>query len=168
MQTGFPSAITLALERFQLPQDSIHGICHWARVMENGLRLAPRTGADPKVVALFAIFHDVARENDKGDRMHGPRAVKWLEAFNAFSFGLDEDQMMTLKRAVGGHTNRLYSSDPTIATCWDADRLDIGRTGMDIDIDLLNTFSAKSLDILEWAQARGSEGQVPDFALSYI
>src|SRR6185369_16204086 len=35
-----------------------HGISHWARVLENGLRLSTETGADPNVVSLFAVFHD--------------------------------------------------------------------------------------------------------------
>ena len=35
------------------------------------------------------------------------------------------------------------SIDPTLATCWDADRLDIGRVGLDVDSQYLFTDFAK-------------------------
>jgi hypothetical protein len=50
-----------------------HGLTHWARVLENGLRLAPATGANVTVVALFAVFHDARRLNDGRDPGHGER-----------------------------------------------------------------------------------------------
>lgn len=40
-----PSLIRIIREQYQLPWDGIHGVSHWARVLENGLRLAPLTGA---------------------------------------------------------------------------------------------------------------------------
>ena len=33
------------LEEYELPWDGLHGVAHWARVLENGLRLADETGA---------------------------------------------------------------------------------------------------------------------------
>ena len=47
--------------RFRLDWQGIHGSPHWARVRENGLRLAARTGADERVVELFAFLHDSCR-----------------------------------------------------------------------------------------------------------
>lgn len=35
-----------------------HGIAHWARVLENGPRLAGETGVDIEVVQLFVILYD--------------------------------------------------------------------------------------------------------------
>jgi hypothetical protein len=52
---------------------SVHGPSHWRRVEKNGLLLATRTGADPVVVRLFALFHDSCRMNDGSDDGHGGR-----------------------------------------------------------------------------------------------
>jgi uncharacterized protein len=46
------------LEDYALPLGGDHGVAHWARVLENGLRLAEETGANVEVVQLFALLHD--------------------------------------------------------------------------------------------------------------
>ena len=43
------------------------------------------------------------------------------------------------------HTHGQLSSDPTIATCWDADRLDLGRVGMRPHADYMSTAKGKEL-----------------------
>jgi uncharacterized protein len=43
------------------------------------------------------------------------------------------------------HTERHHSSDATIATCWDADRLDLGRVGITPREKYLNTNLAKRM-----------------------
>ena len=159
--------IEIVQKHFALGDDSIHGICHWGRVLENGLRLAETTGADVEVVSLFALFHDSCRENDGADRMHGPRAAKFVREMS-FALSLSDTQVNLLVEAVAGHTNKLHHKDPTIATCWDADRLDIGRTGCRINPVFLNTKAACTPEILAWAQQRGMEGQVPDFINQYL
>jgi hypothetical protein len=44
------------LEDYALPIHGDHGVSHWARVLENGLRLSGKTGANVTVVSLFAVF----------------------------------------------------------------------------------------------------------------
>ncbi len=133
--------------------------------MENGLRLAPLTGADPDIVSLFAIFHDSCRHHDGTDVHHGPRAAKWLRSLD---LGLSTAQHDLVVEACAGHTNSHHSSDPTIATCWDADRLDIARVGVVIDPAYLSTRAAREQDIIAWAQQRARAGVVPDCALTYL
>jgi uncharacterized protein len=159
--------IELVRRRFVLDDDSIHGICHWGRVLENGVRLAEMNGADVEVVALFALFHDSCRENDKTDPMHGPRAAKWIREI-ASTLPLSDIQVDLLVAAVAGHTNKLHHKDVTVATCWDADRLDIGRTGCIVNPVFLNTKAACLPETLAWAQQRGMEGHVPDFINQYL
>lgn len=137
---SFPPQVTLVLGHFALPFDSIHGINHWGRVLENGLRLAPLTGADPLVVALFAVFHDACRLNDGGDWNHGPRAAQWLKSLD---LGITAGQRRLLAEACEGHTQSFQSNDPTIGTCWDADRLDLGRVERMIDPFYLSTTAAR-------------------------
>ncbi|MGC3969150.1 MAG: hypothetical protein QM775_17830 [Pirellulales bacterium] len=45
---------------YLLPLRGFHGVLHWARVCENGLRIADVIGADREIVTLFALFHDCA------------------------------------------------------------------------------------------------------------
>lgn len=61
------------LKDYTLPLDGDHGVAHWARVLENGLRLAEKTRADVEVVSLFAVLHDSRRINEFGDP--DPRAA---------------------------------------------------------------------------------------------
>ena len=72
---NIPLILHAILEEYVLPWDGDHGIAHWARVLENGLRLAEETGANIEVVQLFAILHDSQRVNEGGDPDHGPRAA---------------------------------------------------------------------------------------------
>lgn len=163
---AFPPQITLVLERFALPvDDTIHGPGHWARVLENGMRLAPQTGADPVVVSLFAILHDSCRRNDGRDIFHGPRAAKWVKGMD---LEITTSQKRLLIAACAGHTNKLHSIDVTVATCWDADRLDLGRVGSVVNPFFLSTAAARDPAIMAWAQQRAVYGQVPDFAIDYL
>ena len=43
------------LEEYALPWDGHHGIAHWARVLENGMRLAEVTGANALQQVRFAL-----------------------------------------------------------------------------------------------------------------
>ena len=42
------------LEGYALRRHGLHGLSHWGRVLDNGLKLAPTVGANEKVVTLFA------------------------------------------------------------------------------------------------------------------
>ena len=75
MELNVPIVLQPILEEYVLPMDGDHGIAHWARVLENGLRLAQETGADTEVVQLFAILHDARRISEGTDPNHGPRAA---------------------------------------------------------------------------------------------
>ena len=60
-----PDILEAVLARSTSHTSSLHGLVHWERVRENGFALASATdGADPKVVGLFALFHDSMRVND--------------------------------------------------------------------------------------------------------
>jgi len=63
-----PAILRAILPGYPLPHDGTHGLTHWARVLENGLRLCEATGADTEVVTLFAIFHDARRVNEYRDQ----------------------------------------------------------------------------------------------------
>lgn len=157
-----PSLIDQALKRFSLGMYSIHGPCHWARVYENGMRLAQSTGARLDVVALFALSHDVCRTNEGIDRQHGLESAKWIQKLNGKYFHLDEEGMDLLVRAIRYHSDGLIHEDVTVQTCWDADRLDLARVSIFPTPERLCTTAARNADILSWATERAFR-KVPAF-----
>lgn len=133
---------------------SKHGISHWDRVKTIGEYLAKYTGADTDVVYFFAYCHDVKRENEGDDPMHGARAANFVEGFFNPEWGdLSKKQIEQLKYACGFHCqSSAKSDDVTIQTCWDADRLDLWRVGIIPDPYFLNTDKAKERETIEWSK----------------
>jgi len=119
-----------AISIFALGRHSVHGPDHWNRVEAVGLDLCHETSADETVVRLFALLHDSCRLDDGADPLHGPRAADMLGEFAGTFFALEPDRLALLEYAIRHHTGGRTSDDPTIGTCWDADRLDIGRVGI--------------------------------------
>jgi uncharacterized protein len=148
------------LEDYSLPWHGTHGVGHWARVLENGLRLAKATGANVEVVQLFAVFHDACRINEGHDPGHGRRGADLAAAFRGDWLNLDDADFDLLYEACAGHTDGGTDGDITIQTCWDADRLDLGRVGTVPDPKRLCTPAARRL--IKWADGRACFEVVPD------
>jgi uncharacterized protein len=51
----------------------------------------------------------------------------------------------------------------TIPTCWDSDRLDLGRVGIMPHPSRLCTDAAERPETIKWAEGRASFGVVPTF-----
>jgi uncharacterized protein len=151
------------LEEYVLPWDGDHGIAHWARVLENGLRLAGETGANVEVVRLFAVLHDSRRVSEAADPDHGPRAAEFARTLRGRLFDLADHDFRRLDRACAGHTHERTHPDVTIRTCWDADRLDLGRVGIMPHPSRLCTQVARRPGTIRWADDRASFGVVPGF-----
>ncbi len=124
---------------------SIHGPSHWRRVEDTVSLIAPETGADIIVARLFAIFHDCCRVNDDIDPDHGPRAAQLIHQIAGSQFTIDTRQLDLLTYAVSNHTSGRTSEDPTIGTCWDADRLDLGRVGITPSPSFMSTMAGKAI-----------------------
>lgn len=122
----------------------IHGVKHWRSVARNGLYLAQHSGADIEVVQHFAFFHDCKRQNEYEDPEHGPRAAQFLDSIQEL-LPLTDLQFQLLKRACSGHTHGTKTDCVTLGTCWDADRLDLGRVGIVPDSRYLFTSRAREI-----------------------
>lgn len=142
------------LNEYRLPCKGVHGITHWARVLENGLRLASHTDAKAPVVALFAVFHDSRRINESRDPGHGRRGAELAKSLRDKTFHLSDEDFALLETACVYHTDSLTSGDITVQTCWDSDRLDLGRVGIIPDPRYLCTEAAKQPELLNWANDR--------------
>lgn len=151
------------LEEYTLPINGCHGLAHWARVLENGRRLCEETRASMEVVSLFAVFHDSRRVNESTDPEHGQRGADFAAELRGSMFDLDDHDFNLLYRACAGHTHERTHPDVTIQTCWDADRLDLGRVGIQPHPSRLCTEVAKRTDMISWADGRACFGVVPDF-----
>lgn len=123
-------------------QSDIHGIKHWFRVWVYAQELAEKTPeVDMEIVALFALFHDSMRSNDGDDPDHGFRGWhlwRTLDRGGIFrQFSLDQNDI--LKTACQNHNDGYTHNDPTIGVCWDADRLDLPRVGIEPDPKFMST-----------------------------
>ena len=147
---------------YRLPWRGIHGAGHWARVLENGVRLASLTGAHLEVVTLFAVFHDSRRVNEGYDPEHGRRGADLAAALRGTLFVLDDDAFELLRTACIHHTDGKTMADVSVQTCWDADRLDLGRVGIKPHPKRLCTKAAKDPAVIAWAYERSVSGSIPE------
>ncbi len=138
-------------EEFALDWNGIHGVRHWNRVRLNGLKLAKLNGANTEIIELFAFLHDSKRENDNKDPLHGHRAAQFAETLRWSFIHLNDQDFELLRYACKYHSDGLTQADLTVQTCWDADRLDLGRVGIQPNAMYLCTKEAKNPEIIEWA-----------------
>jgi uncharacterized protein len=163
MNIDLGPVLRAVLDEYALPLGGFHGVAHWARVLENGLRLAEETGAEVEVVRLFAVLHDSRRLSEGGDPHHGPRAAEFARRLRGGVFELDDRRFGLLERAIAGHTHERTHPDITIRTCWDADRLDLGRVGVTPLPGRLCTEAARRPGTIRWADGRATFLVVPRF-----
>ena len=106
-----------------------HGVRHWDRVYENGMKLLTPE-VNPLVVGLFAYLHDSCRRNDGRDPEHGPRAARFIDTIRTTLLArVSNEEIALLKQACRLHTRAHMTGNPTIDACFDADRLDLWRVG---------------------------------------
>lgn len=142
-QIDTPALASYLQSQFLLNWHGHHGIGHWVRVRANGLMLARETGANPHVVELFAFFHDSRRIGEGEDHGHGDRGAILATELRGRYFDATDDEMDLLVHACRCHSDGLLEDDISVMTCWDADRLDLGRVGILPDPIFLCTGAAK-------------------------
>jgi uncharacterized protein len=144
-----PALVDRVIDSIVSRTHGIHGLPHWLRVEGHGLDLAAAEGGDVAVVSLFALFHDSRRVHDGDDRGHGGRGAGLARELRGEGlFELSDGQFELLVYACENHTDVVYCDHPTVACCWDADRLDLTRIGVDPDPKRLNTATARQRALL--------------------
>ena len=140
------------LIQFKINKRGVHGPSHWARVKHHGLIIGEQVGADLEVIKLFAFLHDSQRVSEYSDPEHGSRAAQYAKSLNGKFFDLKQDQMELLTLAMEGHSNGDLHLNPTIQTCWDADRLDLGRVGIKPAGEFLSATAESHIEMAyEWS-----------------
>jgi len=136
--------VGVALPRVWRRDSTLHGDDHWRCVAATGLALAPWVGdVDRTLVFCFGLLHDTRRLTDSFDPEHGARAASFAEELRDEGvLLLDDERLGCLGEALDDHSNGHVSVDPTIGTCWDADRLHLPRVGIRPRRELLSTRAA--------------------------
>jgi uncharacterized protein len=112
---------------------------------------------DAEVILLFGLFHDSQRLGDGHDPEHGRRAAQLVQRLHGEYFSLEAHRLDLLVNACAGHVDGLTHDDPTVGLCWDADRLNLWRIGVEPAPRFLSTPAAKHPDVI--AQSRALSGQ---------
>lgn len=144
---------------YPLPLQGLNGPRHWRRVDRYGRLLASRSGADLAVVRRFALLHDCQRFRHGQDVEHGLRGADRARQYCADE--LTETQMQLLWLACEGHERGTCSDDPTLGTCWDADRLDHDRHGTLPAPEFMSTAFGRELATMPPAQRLELAGLLP-------
>ncbi|MFN8129915.1 MAG: hypothetical protein U0R70_00030 [Solirubrobacteraceae bacterium] len=154
------------------PGSAWHGESHWRCVAAVSARLRTRTpAADGLVCVLFALLHDSQRFDDGSDPDHGPRAAAYAASLHAGGLlPLDSRRFAVLQAAIAEHTGGAVTADPTIGTCWDADRLTLPRVGITVDPAYLSTAPARDPATIAWAdrQVAAAHPQWPDLLTAAV
>ena len=145
-----PELMRVIREQYSCDWWGYHGVRHWARVRANTrlfrltepIEVGGRTVAfysgqrekiDPLVCDLFAVFHDSCRVNEHEDPGHGGRGAVLAKRLKGRYFQASDEQMDLLVFACTHHTDGWRDGPPTVQACWDADRCDLPRVGIDVD-----------------------------------
>lgn len=134
--------------RCGVSDSSIHGPEHWKRVEAVGLKIARLVNnpkVDEDVIKLFAVFHDSRRLNDNDDPQHGYRAADYVRKVRGRLFDLDDARFELLFNAIAWHADGFKAKDPTIAVCFDADRMDLRRIGIEPDPALMSNWQIRNM-----------------------
>ena len=161
MEAGSLSALVDAVLRDAWRRESAwHGEIHWRCVTATGLALAAADErVDRSLVFCFGLFHDTRRENEAVDPGHGPRAAAFAAALRKRGvLRLDDQAFADLTEALRLHSDGQVSADPTIGTCWDADRLHLPRVSIVPDPAFLSTPAARGPDRASEADALRRDG----------
>lgn len=151
-------------EQYQLDPSLTHGLSHWGRVLENGLKLAEVEGGDKTVISLFAIYHDACRYNQTLDPGHGARSARLAKKLLSGHPLISPYQLRLLIKACRYHTSGRTQADISVQICWDSDRLDLARVGIMPQPRKLCTRTSKDLSFINWANDRA----LIEFSPSYI
>lgn len=112
-------------------------------------------GADVLVVELFAFLHDSQREDEWSDPKHGDRGAEYARALQGRFYDLSAKALSQLTHAIRHHSGGDVSTDSTIQTCWDADRLDLGRVGITPAAEFLSSEGASRIEVAyRWSIGR--------------
>jgi len=151
-------ALSVVVPQFRLDaRGGIHGLPHWTRVWFHGRQLAASLDLDPAVLAWFAFLHDSQRHSDGRDAQHGQRAADYAVKLRQQRLiaELAPSAFERLCEAMRLHSDGHTEGDLAIMACWDSDRLDLSRVGIQPRPARLCTSPARQSATIEAAVRMG-------------
>jgi uncharacterized protein len=139
-------ALAVVRPQFRLDfADGVHGLPHWSRVWFHGRALAAALDVDPALLAWFAFLHDSQRRDDYRDPAHGVRAADFAVRLRREGVidELADREFEHLCEAMRLHSDGQTLGEVAILACWDADRLDLARVGIEPEPSRLCTAPAR-------------------------
>ena len=94
----------------------------------------------------------------RGARLAPDRAAVFAETLRGSLLHLGDEEFTLLYEAIRDHEHGRTRGDVTVLTCWDADRLDLGRVGRRPLPEYLGTEFARQKHTIEWAYRRSRVG----------
>ncbi|WP_229723709.1 hypothetical protein [Deinococcus aerolatus] len=134
----YPAIKAELIAQFVLGPGSLHGPEHWQRVEDTAVRLAQAGGRRP------GGPHDAARHSGGADSLHGHQAVRLVDRYRTW-LGLTATQLQLLQWACKHHASGQTTDEPTVGACWDADRLDLPRVGIQPQARYLSTVAGRAV-----------------------
>lgn len=131
-----------------------HGPRHWRDVARIGFTLGRSEELDSDrldAVFIFAVLHDSQRKSELVDPRHGHRAAQILhrllddKVIEEGDWFIDLDYALSFHES-GEHVAKVQHQDgpKQIGTCWDADRLTIGRVGIITSVEYMSTVTVRN------------------------
>ena len=135
----FDKVLAYAMDNSSIYESHCHGVDHWTKVAEHAVNFASETkGADITVAHLFGLLHDFKRSDDEQCFKHGVDSAKAIYKIRKTLLKkLSKKQFNTLVEAIKYHPDGKVSDDPTIGCCWDADRVELPRVGIDVSLEYI-------------------------------
>lgn len=150
-------ALALVVPQFKLTSSStLHGIGHWEAVEANVAFLCRELNQPLTVPCWFAWLHDSQRFDEGSDPRHGERAADWARSLvKQDRIRLTLDETTLLVHAIAEHSKGYRSDNPIVGICWDADRLDLPRTGTQPNARYMSTVPGRGLSEPMMSRRRG-------------
>jgi uncharacterized protein len=139
----------------------LHGVAHWARVSRFGAGLSAGLHLSPayrECVEIFAWTHDLARIDDGGGNDHARDGARYFDTYTAKVFPhLTHVQQDFIRTAIYHHADGISAEEGwhqgwfthlegekadilnVMGCCWDADRLDLLRLGIEPEPHRMST-----------------------------
>ena len=93
--------------------------------------LKTRQNPESRPAPVISYLHDKCRIDNGRDIEHGKRAAIMINGIrHTLLKELTDNEFELLSKACKLHTTTLRTGNPTIDTCFDADRLDLERVGI--------------------------------------
>lgn len=124
-------------------ESDLHGLEHLREVAHLAGEIAAVEGADVEAAVVGGFLHDCGRQDDRGGNAHALVSAELASQILAEYFPhLPQEPIV---EAIRRHADGEVSSDALEGAIWDADRLTIGRAGIEPKLEYFSTATGRAM-----------------------